>query len=114
MGAVRQRLDGFYSADAPYDAESRLTTPPLTFTGRRLVLNLNTSAAGSATVAILDAGGKPLDGFAAEDCDVIMGNDVARAVSWKGNGDLSPLRGKPVRLRFAMRSTKLYAFEFPD
>ncbi len=35
---VQQRLDGFVSADAAYEG-GELTTPPLTFSGKRLLLN---------------------------------------------------------------------------
>ncbi len=89
-----------------------METPAIVFAGKRLVLNINTSAAGSARVGILDAQGKAIPGFSAADCNKIMTNDVAHAVTWKGKGDVSGLAGKAVRLRFEMRSTKLYAFEF--
>jgi len=111
MGRAVQRLDGFYSADADY-AGGWLVTPPVVFAGKRLVLNINTSAAGHARVGLVDAGGKPIPGFAAADCDLILTNDVAHVVSWKGKPDVSKLTGKPIRLRFEMRSTKLYAFRF--
>ena len=81
-------------------------------TSHRLVLNVNTSAAGSARVAITDPEGRPFGGFAIADCDLVLTNDVDHVVSWKGHSDVSALAGKPVRLRFEMRSTKLYAFQF--
>ena len=111
IGCVIQRLDGFYSADAAYTG-GWLVTPPIVFEGSRLMLNVNTSAAGSAYVAITDARGKPLSGFAVADCDKIMTNDTDHVVSWKGNSDVSALAGKPIRLRFEMRSTKLFGFQF--
>jgi hypothetical protein len=33
-------------------------------------------------------------------------------VSWKGNTDVAPLAGKPVRLHIRMRAARLYAFQF--
>jgi hypothetical protein len=39
-------------------------------------------------------------------------NDVAHVVRWKGNADVTPLAGRPIRLKIAMRSAKLYAFQF--
>ena len=39
-------------------------------------------------------------------------NDVAYTVGWGDKSDVSALAGKPVRLRFEMRSAKLYAFQF--
>jgi len=111
IGRVVQRLDGFCSADAAYEG-GWLETPPIVFTGNQLELNINTSAAGLARVAILDADRKPIPGYTLEDCPEIMDNDVAHVVSWKGNSSISALAEKPVRLRFEMRSAKLYAFQF--
>ncbi|MBN1343808.1 MAG: hypothetical protein JXQ73_14085 [Phycisphaerae bacterium] len=113
MGLVAQRLDGFCSADAAYEG-GWLVTPPLIFAGKRLVLNVSTSSAGHAIVGILDAEGKPVPGFSPADCDRILTNDVAHVVTWKGKSDVSSLAGRPVRLRFEMRSTKLYAFQFEE
>ena len=111
MGALEQRLDGFYSADAAYGG-GHLTTPPIVFKGNRLELNIHSSAAGSARVELRDASGKAFRGFSLKDCDLIMTNDVRHGVSWKGKSDVSSLAGKPVRLHLEMRSTKLYAFQF--
>ena len=49
-----QRLDGFVSADAPYANEGTILTRPLVFSGNRLVLNIDTGAAGYARVGLLD------------------------------------------------------------
>jgi hypothetical protein len=112
MGAVRQRLDGFYSADAAYTG-GWIETPPLTFSGNRLVLNIDCSAVGSAKVAILDSvGGRALPGHGIDDCDTVWGNDLRRVVSWRGKSDLAALQSRAVALRIEMRSAKLFAFGF--
>ena len=111
LAAVRQRLDGFVSADAAW-AGGELVTPPLVFTGQRLVLNLNASAMGACRVGLQDAAGKDLPGFDVDACDILRGNSVAQTVTWKGASDVSALAGKPVQLRFVMRATKLFAFQF--
>ena len=114
MGVVsrlKQRLDGFVSADAGFSG-GQLTTVPLLFQGSQLILNLDTGALGSARVEILDGQGRVVPGFGREDSDPINGNYVERVVSWKGERDLSSLAGEPIRLRFIMRSTKLFAFQF--
>jgi hypothetical protein len=106
------RRDGFVSARADWRG-GEFTTPPLRFSGRRLLLNINTSATGVARVAVLDADGKPLPGFALEDCDIIhTANDINRLVTWQGRSDLGALAGRPVRLRFVMRNTDVFAFQF--
>ncbi len=108
---LEQRIDGFVSADFDYGG-GRLDVGPLVFAGDRLTLNLNTSAAGEARVGLLDEGGKDIPGFCVNDCHIINGDYLAKRVTWKGKGDLSARAGRPVRLRFEMRGTKLYAMQF--
>lgn len=110
-GMVVQRLDGFVSADAPYEG-GEMTTPPIVFGGQRLELNLDCSAAGDARVEILNADGDPIEGFTLAQADLLQGNALRRIVTWRGSDDVSRLAGRPVRLRFVMRSAKLYAFQF--
>jgi hypothetical protein len=108
---VSQRIDGFMSADFAYGG-GRLVTRPFTFDGSRLRLNVNTSASGEGRVAILDAGGKAIDGYSIDDCQFINGDYLNATVHWTRGGDVSALAGKPVRLAFEMRGTKLYSFQF--
>ncbi|MGE0761510.1 MAG: hypothetical protein AB7O38_31140, partial [Pirellulaceae bacterium] len=56
------RLDGLASLRAGYSG-GEVVTKPLTFAGRRLLLNFATSAAGGVRVEVQDAKGKPLPGF---------------------------------------------------
>ncbi|MGV3719899.1 MAG: hypothetical protein ACO1SX_03230 [Actinomycetota bacterium] len=113
IGAVRQRLDGFMSADFAYTGGA-LTTPPLLFSGTQLQLNVDSGAMGTVFVEIRDAQGKPLPGFTRADCEETGGNFLDATVRWKGNSDLSALRGKPVTLHITGRAAKLYAFQFPS
>ncbi|OPZ93337.1 MAG: hypothetical protein BWY73_00371 [candidate division TA06 bacterium ADurb.Bin417] len=105
------RTDGFVSVRAGF-AGGELLTRPLTFSGRELVLNYATSAAGRVRVEIQDQAGKPLPGFALEDCPEIYGDQLERPVAWKGGGDLSALAGRPVRLRFQLQDADLYSIRF--
>jgi hypothetical protein len=106
------RLDGFASVSADYDGGEFLTKP-LKFSGSKLFLNFATSAAGGIRVEIQGADGKAIPGFALDDCQELIGNEIERAVSWKG-GDLNSLAGKPVRLRFVMKDCDLFAMRFGD
>jgi hypothetical protein len=105
------RVDGFASVNAPYEGGEMLTKP-LRFTGKELVVNYSTSAAGSVWVELQDASGKALPGFAREDCDEIIGDQIERTVTWKGQSDLSALAGQPIRLRFVMKDADLYSLRF--
>lgn len=106
------RRDGFTSVRGAY-AGGAFTTPPLIFSGKKLVLNVDTSATGLVRVGLLDETGKPLEGFGPAQCDLIhTANEINRPVSWRGNADVSRWAGQPVRLRFELRNADLYAFQF--
>lgn len=112
IGVVRQRLDGFVSADADHRG-GWLETPALTFQGRELRLNIDTGAMGTALVEIRDAAtGQPVPGFTLADCGEIGGNFIDERVYWKGKTDVSALAGRPVKLYFKLIRTKLCAFQF--
>jgi len=105
------RLDGFVSISAPMTG-GEFVTKPLTFKGNKLTLNFATSAAGDVRVEIQDASGKPLPGFALDDCPPIFGDAIERTVTWKNGGDVSALAGKPVRLRFVLKDADLFSMKF--
>ena len=111
VGVVRQRLDGYVSADADHRGGS-FRTPPIRFEGTRLRLNIDTGSAGTAFIEIQDANGKPIPGFTMADCEEIGGNFIDQCAYWKTNPDVSSLSGKPIRLAFKMKRAKLYAFQF--
>jgi len=105
------RLDGFCSIAAPM-AGGEIVTRPLRFEGSRLHLNIATSAAGGAWVELQDPQGQAIPGYALEDCYEIVGDEIERAVRWRGGVDVAALAGRPVRLRIVLRDTDLYALRF--
>ncbi len=105
------RVDGFVSVEAPM-AGGEVLTKPLTFTGKELLINFATSAAGSVLAEIQDEMGRPLDGFSLADAVEIYGDSIEREVSWKGGTDVGALVGKPVRLRFVLKDADLFSFRF--
>jgi len=102
------RLDGFVSVDAG-EKEGRLFTVPVTFSGKRLELNV---VGEEVKVGLLDQRGRPIRDFSLRECDTISGDYITRTVSWNGRSDIGKLAGKPVRLVFTLRNAKLYAFQF--
>ena len=105
------RTDGFASLHTGYSGGEMLTRP-FRFEGGELLVNYATSAAGSIRIELRDATGAAIDGFALDDCDLIIGDDVDRAVTWKGSADVSRTARRPVRLRFAMKDADLYSLRF--
>ena len=108
---ARLRRDGFVSVTARYSG-GEFTTPAVKFTGKRLMLNMDGSAGGWLKVELLTESGRSISSFTLKSCDTIRGNSLKKPVSWKGKTDLSKLSQKPVRLRFVMRSMRLYSFQF--
>lgn len=105
------RVDGFASIYADYDGGDFITKP-FTFAGKALEINFATSAAGSIWVELQQGDGAPIEGFTKDDCDEIIGDQIEREVTWKGNADVSAWAGKPVRLRFVMGDADLYSIRF--
>jgi len=103
------RVDGFVSLHAPLGG-GELTTKPLVFEGTRLALNISTSGGGGARIEVQSPEGRPLDGFALDDCTEVVGDALDFPVHWRG--DLAALAGQPVRLRFALRDADLYSYQF--
>jgi hypothetical protein len=105
IGLARMKRDRYVSRDAGAE-EGWLRTPPALLEGDRLTVNANVR--GELRVAVLDAAGKPLKDFGAQDAAPIRGDSLAQPVRWKR--PLAALRGKPVQLEFRLRDARLYGF----
>ena len=100
------RLDGFFSWYAGYTG-GEVLTKPLTFDGKEMEINFETSALGNLQIIICDENGTPLEGYTSGN---MFGNSVDRKVRFKA--PLDALAGKTVRIKFALRDCELYAFKF--
>jgi hypothetical protein len=88
------------------------TTRPFRFSGRELVLNLSTGAAGGVFVEIQDTDGKPIPGYTRADALEQAGDEVERIVSWKSGTSVASLAGREIRLHFTLKDADLYALQF--
>ena len=113
IGRLCLRKDGFVSQDADA-SEGWLTTVPFVLEGDRLKVNMDASSRGWLKVEILDETGHALWGYEKAVADRLMFNDLAQTATWNGSGDLSPLRGRTVRLRFVGQWVKLYSFQLGE
>ena len=59
---------------------------------------------------ILDPEGRPLEGFGETEAVRIRGNSNRHMAEWKGDRELSSLKGRAVRLRIYATNSKLYSF----
>ncbi len=104
---------GFAAVHADYDG-GELMTHPFVFGGARLYLNYATSVAGSLRAELQDVDGKRLTGFTLRDMAPLFGDELDAPIAWKGSGDLSALRGRPVRLRVQLKDADLFALRTGD
>jgi hypothetical protein len=88
------------------------TTRPLTFSGRKLVLNYATSAAGSVQVEVQDETGRAFPGFALADMPALFGDELDAVTQWKGGTALPVQNGQPIRLRFVLKDADIFALRF--
>jgi len=110
IGLVKWKLDRFVSADAGAEGGT-LTTVPFTYTGNRLELNARVQPGGSIRAEFLDAAGRPIqEAGLSTPC---TGDSLRSKVAWGDNpGTVERLKGRPVSLRFHLRSAELYSFAF--
>jgi hypothetical protein len=107
-GLAILRRDGFASLDAETSSGS-LTTHPVSFKGKYLFVNTNTSA-GELRVEALDRNNRVIEPFSRANCIPVRTNSTTQRVTWKHKKELSALSGKPVKLRFHLTNGQLYSF----
>ena len=109
------RLDRFVAAESPYDREALMFSRPFTFTGKKLVLNVDTAGSGWIQVGLVRGDGRELPGYGLDDCVYVNGNELRYPVEWLNKGsDLSALAGQPVRMILRMRGSRLFSLQFTD
>ncbi len=62
------------------------------------------------SVAVLGEDGNHVEGYAKVDCALFDGDSVRHRVTWRGAVSLDALAGTTIRLKFYLRSAKLYSF----
>lgn len=108
---VTTGIDRFVCADAG-EAKGHFVTPPVTFRGSRLYLNVKARSGGQVRAALLDSEDRPIPGLTIADCVPITDDAVDAAVKWSSNSDLQLLAGKPVKIRLELQDASLFAFQF--
>jgi hypothetical protein len=107
-GLATLRRDGFASVDAGRD-RATLTTKPVMFQGRNMFVNANAKD-GELRVEVLDADGRAIAPYSLQNSTPIKRDLTKQPVTWKGAKDLKALAGKPVKFRFQLAGSQLYAF----
>lgn len=118
LGLAVTPLDGFVSLDSASNASNsygEVVTRPFRFTGNRLQLNTrveSSDAASEVKVEILHPDHFPIVGFSFHDADSLSRTGIADQATWRGNGDLHPVQGEYIKLKFYLKNAKLFAFQF--
>jgi len=108
IGLLTWKKDRFVSVDAP-PSGGTLKTVPFTFSGQRLEINAVTTLDGQIVVHLCNAQGKTL-----ATSKPFVGDQLRGKIGFSNSQQLSEWIGKPVCLRFEMRSAELYSFAFRD
>lgn len=108
IGMATLRRDGFVSMQAG-KTKGYLLTRPVIFSGKYLFVNVD-CADGELQVEILDEHDKVIAPFSAKNCIAIKCDKTLQAINWKGNSDLSSLKGMSVKFRFSLVNGKFYSF----
>jgi hypothetical protein len=108
VGLATLRRDGFASMHAGSEPGT-LTTRPVTFSGKRLFVNVD-APGGRLRAEVLDADGKPIEPFTMANSIPFSGDSTLEELKWESGTDLSALAGQPVRFRFELTNGSLYAF----
>jgi hypothetical protein len=110
IGLAKLPLDRFISQGAG-DKLGTITTKPFVLEGNTLQVNVD-AGDGRFYAEILDADGKPIPGFTIKEARIFGGIDQLRLEPWwKGQKDLSSLKGRTIRLKFYLENAKLFAFQ---
>jgi hypothetical protein len=105
IGLARMPRDRYVARRAG-ETRGYLRTPLLVLKGEGMTVNADVR--GYLRVRLVDEAGKALPGHDWEDCDTIKGDSTEHEVKWHGR--LSSVKGKPVRIEFALRDADLWGF----
>lgn len=108
IGLATLRPEGFVAVE-PKETEGTLTTHPFRIAGENLIVNANASG-GAVTVEVLNGDGTACRGFGPTDAKPLTSDSIAHTVAWNDYTNVSSLMDKVVRLKFQIKSAKLYSF----
>lgn len=111
-GLATLRRDGFASMEAGPEGGA-LTTRPVQFAGHRLFVNVD-NPEGELLVEVLGDRGQPVAGFTVDACVPVSADSTCQEVNWSSGKALSAVANRPVKLRFHLRSSRLFSFWATD
>lgn len=104
------RLDGFCSMQAGKEEGSLVTRNEDGLEVPVVTINARTREGGQIVTEVVDATGKPLDGFSRKECVPFHGDDVRHILRWR-TGEFTPQQqAVEKRLRFFLKDANLYSY----
>jgi hypothetical protein len=110
IGLLKIKRDR-YVARVAGDAPGVLRTVAFTSNGGGLSVNADASK-GSLQAQVVDENGNVLKGYAYADCAPVSTDALDAPLQWKGKSDA--LKGKTIRLEFALRNARLFALNIGE
>jgi hypothetical protein len=104
IGRAEWRRHGFASLDAGIGG--RVQTKALRLAGPSLVVNANAQG-GELRVALLEADGRPIAGYAAEECEPLRTDATRWAAKWRGGKPVPTDR--PISVVIEMNNARLFS-----
>ena len=102
------RREGFVSLDAG-PSGGVVETVPIPLSGKRLWVNAEATG-GEVMVEVLDEAGQAVPGYGPDACLPLRGDSVRQAVRWKDREMLPMSPVARLRLRFRLRSARLFSY----
>ncbi len=109
IGRAEWRRHGFVSLDA--GQRGRVETKPVHLNSSSLFVNAN-AAAGELRVALLEADGRPIAGYALEDSNVLKTDATRWLANWRSKNAVPTDR--PVRVVLTMKQCRLFSLSSDD
>ena len=116
MGLNGKALQAIVSDSEEKRQFSVLTTRPFSFSGKRLLLNMEPSGPGpcEVRVEVLTGDHYRVVGHTFEAADPMNEDSLANEVSWNGNADVTKLAGHAIKLKMYFKNARLFSFQFTD
>jgi hypothetical protein len=105
------RKDGFACLE-PDGGQGEIVTKCIIPTGAGLTVNYQ-APYGQVQVEVTDVSGKPMKGYALDDCVPLTGDALEGRPRWKRRRSLAALKGKPIRLRLRFVDARVFALRIP-
>ncbi len=109
LGLATLRLDGFASLNAG-DEPGTVVTRPLTFDGKRLLVNAEVDEGGYVKAELRTVWGEVVEPYSLANCQPVTDDVFEGRITWAAADTLQRPAKTSLRLAFELKNAKLYSF----